>query len=105
MRLWLQRMVILKIQTTIFPEKMAEFEQAMNHLLHYDETKKMKYLKGFYQEWHNPNAFFYLEEWESDTKLKHHLKSDSFKAFLGAMKVLGEIVSAKVIHTSQIEDL
>ena len=33
------------------------------------------------------------------------LKSESFKAFIGAMKVLGEIVSAKVIHTSQIEDL
>ena len=98
-------MVILKIQTTIFPEKMAEFEQAMDHMLQYDETKKLKYLKGFYQEWHNPNAFFYLEEWESEKKLKHHLQSDSFKAFLGAMKVLGEIVSAKVIHTSQIEEL
>ena len=84
---------------------MAEFEQAMNHLLHYDETKKLKYLKGFYQEWHNPNTFFYLEEWESNDKLQHHLQSDSFKAFLGAMKVLGEIVSAKVIHASQIEDL
>ena len=98
-------MVILKIQTTVFPEKMAEFEQAMNHLLHYDETKKLKYLKGFYQEWHNPNAFFYLEEWESENKLKHHMKSDTFKAFLGAMKVLGEIESAKIIHTLQIEDL
>jgi len=98
-------MVILKIQTTIFPEKMTEFEQAMNHLLQFDEEKKLKYLKGFYQEWHNPNAFFYLEEWENDAKLQLHLKSESFKAFIGAMKVLGEIVSAKVIHTSQIEDL
>jgi quinol monooxygenase YgiN len=98
-------MVFLKIQTNIYPEKIAEFEQAMKHLLHKDDPKKQNYIKGFYKDWNNPNAFFYLEEWESEAKLKSHMESDSFKAFIGAMKVLGEIENAKIIHASQIDDL
>jgi len=97
-------MVILKIQAKIFPEKLTEFEQAMKHLLHHDDPKKQNYKKGFYKDWNNPTAFFYLEEWESEEKMQQHMQSDSFKSFMGAMKVLGDVVSAKVIHTSQIED-
>jgi hypothetical protein len=33
------------------------------------------------------------------------MQTDTFKAFMGAMKVLGEVVSAEVVHASQIEDL
>ena len=84
---------------------MVEFEQAMNHLIPLDNNKKPEYLKGFYQEWRNPSTFFYIEEWEKEANLRKHMRSDGFKAFLGAMKVLGEVVNANIIFTTHIEEL
>ena len=98
-------MIILKICGEISPGKRHEFEQAVLAMLRTMLPVKEMPLRKLYQELGYQNRFCYLEEWASREKLEAHIQTDSFKALLGAMQVLGDITEAKIISSVRSEDM
>jgi quinol monooxygenase YgiN len=98
-------MVLLKILTTIQSDKMIEFEQAVNHILDSKEFNQSNLHRSVYREWQTENQLLYVEEWNTMSLLKKHLSSDLFKSLFGAMKVLGEVSSAKIIRSGTVHSL
>ena len=98
-------MTILKICGEISPGKRHEFEQAVQTMLKSTLPAKQMPVGTLYQELGQHNRFCYLEEWSSRERLEAYLQTDSFKALLGAMLVLGEITEAKIIALGRTEEL
>jgi len=98
-------MIVVKIRVEVLPDKKQEFEQAARWLIDSQPKEEGNILKSIYQDLCNPNTFYYLEEWDSRKNLKAHFQSDKFRALLGGMKVLGEIVEAKIISGAREEEL
>ena len=44
-----------------------------------------------------PNGFLWLQWWKSEQELQNHLTSVEFRTLLGAVKVLGSVVSTRVV--------
>ena len=98
-------MILVKICVEVLPQKRKEFEQAAQWLVKSEGGEKGNLLKTIYQELGNPNAFYYLEEWDTREHFEVHFHSDSFRALIGGMKVLGEITGAKIIFGAYEENL
>jgi quinol monooxygenase YgiN len=96
---------VLKIQVEILPHKQYEFEQAIQGILQTQPKKTDNTFGKIYKDFFNPNLFCYVEEWDSNEKLQFHLESDDFHALLGCMKVLGEIMEARIINITEEEEL
>lgn len=50
-----------------------------------------------YEDLKRPNGFLWLEWWKSERELQEHLASVEFRTLLGAIKVLGSLVSTRVV--------
>lgn len=50
-----------------------------------------------YEDLRRPNGFLWLQWWKSDRELQDHLSSVEFRTLLGAVKVLGTLVSTRIV--------
>ena len=50
-----------------------------------------------YEDLGRPDGFLWLQWWRSESELQLHLASTEFRTLLGAVKVLGSLVSARVV--------
>jgi len=98
-------MIILKIESKINLNKMNEFEQAIEEFEIAQNRKSAGYSRSLFRNWKNTGGVLYTEEWQSEVKFKNHLQTDSFKALLGAMKLLGDIQTTQVITSNNIQTL
>ncbi len=52
------------------------------------------------------DTIYYFEEiWKSKKKMEEHFQSEIFQTIIGAMRVLGEIISAKIITSENEEEI
>lgn len=84
-------MVLLKIAVEIKPQKRTEFLQAMQSLVLAAPPEPGCLERVVYQRLDDENAYCCLEVWDSREKMTAHLRTDRFKALLGAVQVLGEM--------------
>lgn len=88
-------MIGLEIMVRIYPQKRAEFlqvfdmSQAGNHI---NENRLNIYL---FERTDETNTFLWREEWETKESLIQYSKENWFRAALGAMSVLGELIYHK----------
>ncbi len=50
-----------------------------------------------YEDLKRTNGFLWLQWWNSERELQDHLSSVEFRTLLGAVKVLGSLVSTRVV--------
>jgi quinol monooxygenase YgiN len=50
-----------------------------------------------YEDLTRPNGFLWLQWWMHDRELQDHLASVEFRTLLGAVKVLGSLVSTRIV--------
>ena len=98
-------MIILKIESKIKVNKIKEFEQAIEEFEIAQNLVTPGYRRNLFRNWKDSGDVLYTEEWQSEVKFKLHLQTNSFKALLGAMKLLGEIQTAQVVTSSKIQTL
>ena len=96
-------MTLLRICADIPSHKRHEFEQAVASLL--KKKKQNAPSCRIYEEIGHPNRVCYLGEWPSREKLEAYFQSGDFKFLVGAMGVLGEILTKQIITADHIEDL
>ena len=51
-----------------------------------------------------PDRFLWLEEWIDFQSLDHYMKTDRFKALLGAVQVLGELVELRKFKVESLQN-
>ncbi len=95
-------MITLKICATIHKHKLNEFHQAMESI-----TIQMSDRGGnaIYRLLNNERSICIIEDWDSISLVDSYLKSDVFKYILGALTVLGDITEAKIITTSNVDNI
>jgi len=56
-----------------------------------------------YEDAAAPTNLMLVEEWLDMTAMNSYLSSDQFRALLGAVKVLGELVDVRISETKVVE--
>ncbi len=79
-------MFLLQIQGTILMEKQKEFKQSLDFLM--IEVSELCY-ECKKSEGEEDGRHYFNSYWKSKKKLDEFLKSDIYKAIVGAFKVLG----------------
>ena len=95
----------MKIWVKIDPNKQAEFEQAIQALLDIDYFHAINSSFDLLQPIRDKLRYCYSESWNSMEAFENHKNSDQFRAFLGAMKVLGDIYDSKLVYFAKEEPL
>lgn len=93
----------MKIWIKIVPDKRNEFEQAINFMLEKQYFKSINFQCEMYQKLENKSDYCYSEKWNSREQFENHTSSNEFRALLGAIKVLGEIIESKLIYFEKEE--
>jgi quinol monooxygenase YgiN len=52
-----------------------------------------------------PNQFFYLKQWTDQRLLDNYLKTNRFKALLGAIQVLGKLKTIRLVELEELKDV
>jgi len=88
-------MVGLEIEFIIHPEKRTEFLQMVDWFAEGERTEKV-----VYEQIGTPNCFLWVERCSSISALQDYCRSKKHKAVLGAMDVLGRVVSVNTVAYS-----
>ena len=84
-------MFLLKIVVAIKPQKRTEFLQTMNSMILTAPPEDGCRKRAVCQQHDDENVYCYMQTWDAKEKLETHVRTDRFKALLGAMQVLGEV--------------
>ena len=95
-------MIGLQITVTIQSGNRQEFLQAIDMLCNQQATHSDRAEDCIFEAIDIPNRFFYLKRWSDRRLLDDYLKTDRFKALLGAIQVLGKL---ETIQFGKLEDL
>jgi len=82
-------MIVNTARITVPPDKRTEFFQTINELL--EPIQAAKGCRGFrfYVDTKDENTSLLMGEWESESDLENHLRSNDFAILQGAITVLG----------------
>ena len=96
----------LEIMIQIKPEKQQEFVQAVDELRPAAQAgDDPAGVSGLFNRTGAKDRFLWLERWETLGALSDRLASDSFRALLGAIRVLGELQEARVVTSEESDQL
>ena len=56
-----------------------------------------------YEETGLPTNVLLVEQWSDDAAMNSYLTSDQFRALIGAVKVLGQLIDVRISETKVIE--
>jgi quinol monooxygenase YgiN len=85
-------MVGIEILVKVAPEKRAEFLQAFELLTNHNQQKHQRLTLELFENIHESNTFLWLEHWEEQEALQNYFQDNSWRAMLGAIEVLGQLV-------------
>jgi quinol monooxygenase YgiN len=60
--------------------------------------------RRLYEEAIAPTNLLLVEEWSDEVSMRSYLSSERFRALIGAVKVLGELVDIRISEATVIED-
>ncbi len=95
-------MIMLRVCAKIQSEKFREFQQAMESLT---EDRALGSHEYVYERIDDNSEICLVGTWESQEELSSYLQSKRFQFFSGAISVLGEVSTAKIMHVEQQETL
>ncbi len=88
-------MVGLKILIRILPDKRVEFLQAFDMLTKLEPPGSKRIDLDLFEKTKEPNTFLWLEHWDSDESLTEYSLDNKFKAMMGAIDVMGQLLSKR----------
>ena len=98
-------MVGLQILVTVPSGNRREFLQAFDMLSSQQATHNDRADDCVYEAVDTPNQFFYLKQWTDRRLLDDFLKTECFKALLGAIQVLGKLKKFQIVELEELEDI
>ena len=60
--------------------------------------------RRLYEEAVAPTNLLLIEQWSDEVAMNSYLSSEQFRALIGAVKVLGELVDIRISEATLIED-
>ena len=97
-------MVGLQIIVTIQSGNRQEFLQAIEMLFSQQASHKDRAKDYVFEAVDTPNQFFYLKQWTNRRLLDNYLKTDRFRALLGAIQVLGKLETIQLVELEDLKD-
>ena len=98
-------MVGLQIMVTIQSGNRQEFLQAIDMLCSQKATDNDGADYYIFEAVDTPNRFFYLKQCTDRRLLENFLKTNRFRALLGAIQVLGKLSSIQLVELEDLKDI
>ena len=95
----------LQIMVTIKSGNRKEFIQAIDMLCSKQGIHRDRADDYIFEAVDTPNRFFYLKQWTDRRLLENFLKSDRFRALLGAIQVLGKLTTIQIVELEELNDI
>jgi quinol monooxygenase YgiN len=95
MRPEIDEMVGLEILIRIRPDKRIEFLQAFELLTRLELHGGTRVDLNIFEQIGDPNTFLWLEHWDSLESLNRYLQENRFKAMMGAIDVMGQLLQKR----------
>ncbi|MEJ2473973.1 MAG: hypothetical protein P8Y74_08835 [Desulfobacterales bacterium] len=99
-------MIVLEILVSIPSRNQREFFQAFemsSGVENFDrECSHERVDRSIFESASTPNLFLWIEKWTNRVALEKYMKTDRFKSLLGAIQILGNIVS---IHEGELSGI
>ena len=96
--------------TGILIRARVELEQRRELMQMFKETSLPNRLpaacleRRLYEEAVAPTNLLLIEQWSDEVAMNSYLSSEQFRALIGAVKVLGELVDIRISEANVIED-
>ena len=94
-------MIGLEILVRIKPEKRAEFLQAFDMLKTVDRLGDRRLELELFERVNESNTFLWLEHWDNDESLTHYYEENKFRAMMGAIDILGQLVHKRTFSITE----
>jgi quinol monooxygenase YgiN len=85
-------MIGFEILVRVHPKKRTEFLQAFDMLKTVDQQADNRLELELFERINKPNTFLWLEHWDNDEALFHYCEDNRYRAMLGAIDILGQLV-------------
>jgi hypothetical protein len=95
-------MLLLKIRASINPDKLPEFELAMDQYINEDPSVGVE---SVYERIDDKKIICILSAWKSREELSTYLESERHQYLMVALTVLGKITSSEIYHVEHQENV
>jgi hypothetical protein len=95
-------MLLLKIRASINPDKLPEFELAMDQYIKEDSSVGVE---AVYEQIDDKKIICILGTWKSREDVSTYLESERHQYLMGALTVLGNVTSAEIFHVEHMENV
>ena len=98
-------MVGLQIMVTIQSGNRQEYLQAIEMLCSRQATDNDGADYYVFEAVDTSNRFFFFKQWTDRRLLENFLKTDRFRALLGAIQVLGKLTTIQLVELEDLKDI
>jgi quinol monooxygenase YgiN len=98
-------MVGLEILISIQSGQRQEFLQTIDMFRSQQVKNTARIGCHIFEKVDTPNQFLWVEKWKDRKPLDDYMKTGRFKALLGAIQVLGELISLQFFELKKLKDL
>ena len=96
-------MIGLIIRAEVEPDQRRELIQMCKSWLASNQVPKACSERRVYEDVITPTCLLLVEEWSNEEEMHSYLSSESFRALIGAVKVLGNLVDLRIFQTEVLE--
>lgn len=96
-------MIGLAIRASVEPDQRRELMQMCKSWSVPSQLPVACLERRVYEDTSRPTDLLLVEEWLDATSMNSYLSSERFRALIGAVKVLGELVDIRVSEAKSIE--
>ena len=90
----MSKLCLLEIEFSLLPQKRREFAQSLELLT---GSGQGFVRRSVYVDRDEPERVLWVEEWSSREMLEAHMETPAFRALIGGLKVLGNVLDCRVI--------
>ena len=88
---------LLEIEFTLLPQKRREFAQSLEFM---SGSWQGMIRRSIYIDRDEPERVLWVEEWSHREMLETHLETPAFRALVGGLRILGNVIDCRLIDFS-----
>lgn len=86
---------LLEIEFVLLPQKRREFAQSLEFLTGPGQGLVRR---SVYADRDEPERILWVEQWANRQLLENHLETEDFRALLGGLRTLGNVVDCRLVY-------
>jgi quinol monooxygenase YgiN len=90
----MSKLCLLEIEFTLLPQKRREFAQSLEFLT---GSEQGLIRRSVYVDRDEPERVLWVEEWSNLETLEGHLETAAFRALVGGLRVLGNVLDCRLV--------